>query len=682
MRENHVTNLAASVFAGQGEMATRSRVFDWAATSLGSVEQWPQALRTIAQTMLPSIFPTIILWGPELLQIYNDGYRTLMGEKHPAGLGQPTRACWPEVWHINAPIYERVLEGETVAFEDALYPITRSGVLEDAWFSLAYAPIRDEDASVGGICVTVHETTAERLTRTLHGEREMLLKQISIERNRLFELFRQAPAFLAVVRGPEHRFEFANDAYSAMVGHRPLIGRTVQEALPEIAGQGFERLLDRVLATGVPFIGREMPIVLMPAKGMKQEERFLDFVYQAVTEADGSRSGVMAHGSDVTEQVQARREVERLLAESENARVATEHARQQAEAVLGSIADPFFLLDKEWRFTYVNDAAPPVIRTTREALLGRTVWEMFPELAGTTFEAAYLETMTTGRPTSAEAFYPALDAWFDVRAYRWSEGLMVHFRDVSARKTAEVERERLLADAETANRAKGDFLGVMSHELRTPLNAIGGYAELVELGVYGPITPELRGAMDRIQRSQRHLLGLINGVLNFVKVDAGAVLYDREDVALDEVLTMAEALTAPQMLAKQLEFRVLPCDPRIRACADREKVQQVVLNLLSNAIKFTEAGGRVSVECVADDHGQVAVRVADTGRGIEPHQLEHVFEPFVQVDLSLVRTKEGTGLGLAISRHLARGMRGDLTVESEPGVGSTFTLTLPGAQQA
>jgi signal transduction histidine kinase len=191
------------------------------------------------------------------------------------------------------------------------------------------------------------------------------------------------------------------------------------------------------------------------------------------------------------------------------------------------------------------------------------------------------------------------------------------------------------------------------------------------------VSPDQRADLERIQRAQRHLLGLINGVLNYARVDAGAVNYDIADVVVDEVLSTCEALIAPQTRAKGLGLLHEPSDPDMTARADREKVQQIVLNLLSNAVKFTDPGGRVTFGC-SRRGTLVVVTVSDTGRGIATGNLERVFHPFVQVDATLTRTHEGTGLGLAISRDLARGMGGDLTVESTVGVGSTFTLTLPG----
>ena len=227
----------------------------------------------------------------------------------------------------------------------------------------------------------------------------------------------------------------------------------------------------------------------------------------------------------------------------------------------------------------------------------------------------------------------------------------------------------------------------MSHELRTPLNAIGGYAELIEMGIHGPVTEAQRDALLRIQRSQRHLLGLINEVLNYARLEAGSVHFDLTTVGVLDALAVVETLVRPQVLAKGLALTVGPCDPQLSVRADAEKLRQVLLNLLSNATKFTDAGGRIAIACAAADAGApahdrepaVAITVTDTGLGIAPDQLERIFEPFVQVGRALHNPGEGTGLGLAISRDLARGMGGDLTVESTPGVGSTFTLTLPSA---
>jgi PAS domain S-box-containing protein len=240
----------------------------------------------------------------------------------------------------------------------------------------------------------------------------------------------------------------------------------------------------------------------------------------------------------------------------------------------------------------------------------------------------------------------------------------------------ELDERREEADA--ANRTKTAFLAAMSHELRTPLNAIAGYVELLLLGVRGALNDEQAADLHRIRRSQQHLLSLINDVLNFSRIDAGQLTYQVERVPLSRVVDSVSMMITPQATARGIAFVAEPCPPSVVALADASKVEQVLLNLLSNAVKFTARGGRVVLRCAADD-GVVVAEVIDTGVGIPADRLAEVFEPFVQLDRSLENPREGVGLGLAISRDLARGMRGDLTVQSAVGVGSTFTLTLPRA---
>ena len=244
-------------------------------------------------------------------------------------------------------------------------------------------------------------------------------------------------------------------------------------------------------------------------------------------------------------------------------------------------------------------------------------------------------------------------------------------------QTAELERRS--ADAESANRAKSQFLAAMSHELRTPLNAIGGYAQLMQMGISGPITPAQREQLERIQHSQEHLLGIINDILNFSRMEAGQVVYDIGAIDIQGVIGLVVPMVAPQADQARLRLTTGHCPSGIIAMADRAKVEQILLNLLSNAVKFTKEDGEIEVTCGLDGD-RVLASVRDTGIGIPADQLDKIFAPFVQVGRSLANPKEGTGLGLAISRDLARAMGGDLTVTSAEGVGSTFTLTLPRAE--
>ena len=559
-------------------------------------------------------------------------------------------------------------------------------------------------------------------------------------------------------------------------------------------------------------------------------------------------------------------ELEQSSAELAARTAESEAAERYTRSILESIADPFVVQDDEWRFRFINERAAAVFKQSAHdngKLIGRKVWEVYPELVGTPFEREMRRAASERVPISFEAFYPQTGTWSQMYCYPLPDGgLATQWKDITLRKSAEEAAEFLarasdvlaesldyettltklaqivvprLADwcaveilyengksrqlavahvdpakvrwahdinkryppdsdsptgvpnvlrtgkpeiypeisdemltagavddehlrisrelglksamivpliahdrtvgaltfasaesgrrytdtdlrlatelarraalavdnarhhravldarteadhlrlaAEVANMAKTQFLATMSHELRTPLNAIAGYTELLRMGLRGPTTLEQNEDLDRISRSQRHLLSLINDILNFARLDAGRIEYDTRLVPVSDVLEGLESMVGPQLISQQLTFRCSPGEEGLTVLADAEKVRQVLLNLLANSVKFTNSGGRIDITCDADDR-TVRIHVRDTGIGIPADRLETIFEPFVQVNRSLTRQTEGTGLGLAISRDLARGMNGDLTVESLPGVGSTFTLILPrGAQQ-
>jgi len=255
--------------------------------------------------------------------------------------------------------------------------------------------------------------------------------------------------------------------------------------------------------------------------------------------------------------------------------------------------------------------------------------------------------------------------------------------DLASRSAMALDRARLYGEAiahkaraEAANQAKNEFLGMMSHELRTPLNAIGGYVELMDMELHGPITDAQRIDLARIRSNQRYLMGLVSDVLNFTKVGSGKLVYALDDFVVANAVANAVELVEPLIAQRELTFDGIACTPGLVARGDQEKVSQILVNLLSNAIKFTPPGGRIVIDCSANSH-TVRMRVSDTGIGIATDKLEIIFDPFVQVKGDSLGPQAGIGLGLAISRSLARGMGGDLTVESTLGEGARFAVTLP-----
>lgn len=244
------------------------------------------------------------------------------------------------------------------------------------------------------------------------------------------------------------------------------------------------------------------------------------------------------------------------------------------------------------------------------------------------------------------------------------------------RDRARAEADEARRVAQSANDAKTRFLNMMSHELRTPLGAIGGYAALLEEGIYGALTEEQSKYIARIRHNQAHLLQLVNELLDLGKIESGAFELRLDAVPVQTVVESAHTMIEPQIRARDLQLQVEVADPGLRFHADRERVEQIVLNLLSNAVKFTPPGGSVRI-MVAPEADKICLGVRDTGVGIPDDKLEIVFEAFYQVEASRNRAYDGTGLGLSISRQLARAMGGDLTVKSELGKGSTFSLSLP-----
>ena len=346
---------------------------------------------------------------------------------------------------------------------------------------------------------------------------------------------------------------------------------------------------------------------------------------------------------------------------------------------------------------FANEAARRVVGHRAEDVVGTRWWRaMVPD--DWHDEAIAMETVIAHGDVTARML-PLATRGGEVRWVEWTSASRFHpdgtlatailfGLDVTERRRADAAARRLTDErlarvaAEAANRAKSEFLAMMSHELRTPLNAIAGHVQLLEMGVRGPVTDAQKEALGRVQSAQLRLLGLVNDVLNYTKLDAGKVEFEVTEVDVTAAIGGVVALLEGQLEAKGLRLTVEPLPP-VLVWADQDKLEQILLNLLSNAIKFTPARqadgspGHVTLKLEdAADPEVVSLTVRDTGIGIAPERQAAVFEPFVQLNVGLTRRHEGTGLGLAISRDLARGMGGEVTVESVEGVGSTFTLTL------
>ncbi len=267
------------------------RDHDWESTTLGPMNRWPSELRTLVRLMLRSKAPQHLVWGEGHCLLYNDGYIPLLGIKHPAALGAPFLDVWPEVRDEVEPLVVRTLAGESSYFEDRSFLLMRGGDGgQQSWVSFAYTPVEDEAGNIVGLHSLFFETTSKVLAE--RGRME--------ETERLRAMFDQAPGFIAVLTGPEHVFTLTNHAYAQFVGHRPVLGLPVRQAMPEVVGQGFIELLDSVYNSGRPYVGRRVPVNLQREPGARPELLYADFVYQPLLDAAGAVTGVFVQGSDVT----------------------------------------------------------------------------------------------------------------------------------------------------------------------------------------------------------------------------------------------------------------------------------------------------------------------------------------------------------------------------------------------
>jgi signal transduction histidine kinase len=281
-------------FLADGEkMGALMRGHNWSMSPIGQPDSWPQSLRSMVGMLLNSKFPMFMAWGSEFGILYNDTYSEILGDKHPSALGARMQDVWAEIWDDLRPKIEQATSGQAVFAENLPLSVYRKGYEENAWFTFSYSPIYDESGQVGGMFCAVMETTKQVLAQR-HRVDEIM---------RLQRLFQQAPGIIAVLRGPDHIFDIANDGYCRFTGRDDSIGKTVKQALPEVEGQGFYELLDQVYTTGEPYIGNGLPIMLQREPNGALEERFVSFIYQPTFDHEGNITGIFVDGNAVTESV-------------------------------------------------------------------------------------------------------------------------------------------------------------------------------------------------------------------------------------------------------------------------------------------------------------------------------------------------------------------------------------------
>ena len=560
------------LFVGGGEMGELMRATDWSQTRLGPVEAWPSSLKTMLGVVLGSRFPMLLWWGPELLHLYNDAYRPILRDKHPASLAAPAAQIWAEVWDIAGPMARSVQEGGPATWtEDLQLFITSGSMAEETYFTFSYSPVPGDDGKIGGLLNTVQETTAK-----VQGERQIrMLRDLAAR---------------------------AAEAYSERDAYRIAV---------------------EVLAANE----LDLPFVLFYA--LDETENVARLVAAA-----GWRG---AEGQAPPEQVaiDARNDVTSwpfaaILLGAGQSLVDNLSARFEAQA-LG-----------RWNARTESAMVLPLVRAGQASPCGFLVAGVSPHRKlDERYRAFFCATADQVANVLATA-----------RAY-----------------DAEKKRAESLAEIDAAKTA---FFSNVSHEFRTPLTLILG---LVEDALAGPRALSGEG-LDMVHRNGIRLLRLVNSLLDFTRIEAGRLQLSFEATDLAKLTSeLAGAFCSlVERAGMKLHIRC-PSLPEL-VYVDRAQWEKIVLNLVSNAFKFTFEG-EIEVALRWRD-GAAELCVRDTGTGIAPSELPHIFERFHRVEHARGRSFEGTGIGLALVQDLVKLHGGTIRVASVEGEGSCFIVTIPG----
>lgn len=556
-------------------MAGLLEAFDWSRTPIGPLEQWPANLRTVVNILLAQQFPMALLWGRDLILIYNDAYRVICGNKHPRALGCSTREIWPEVWHINQPIFAAVMDhGQTLYFEDKLFPVNRRGQLEDAYFTLCYSPVRIEGGGIGGALVVLEETTERR-----KAQQELLQAHALLEER---------------VRVRTAELEQANEALRQEIAER----RRTEQAL-RMSEERFRHV----------FTNDMVPMAIWKKTGsiVEANEAFLKMIgyTRADLEAGMIRWDEITPHDYIERDLQAVREVEEK-----------------------GHCTPY-----EKAFRHKDGHLVPIL------------------IGGGRFDD----------PAGAGIFF-AVDLTESKRAEAERAALEVQLRETQKMETV------------------GRLAGGMAHEFNNLLQGIMGHTELCRF-LIAPDHP-LGAHLNEIDVSSLRAVNLIRKLLGFARKQ---IIMPRRFDLNGHVAEFMPLLRT--LIRETIDLIWMPGDGHMTVKMDASQVDQILVNLAANACDAIRGTGRITIATAATSLGAsccaahrdalqgdyAMLTFSDTGCGMEEEIRSHVFEPF----FTTKEVGKGTGMGLATVHGIVHQNNGCVTVESQPGRGTTFRIYLP-----
>lgn len=592
----------------------------------------------------------------DLTTLWNAGAGQLFGYTHEEIIGQNVALLFtPEDRNKNISAEER-----RAAIKDRRAKAERWHVRKDGsrfWASSTVLPLSDEMGNIQGFARIVRDFTGKKRDEEA---RNMLMRELETEKRKLVDVFERAPAFIAILHGQMHIFDMINSSYYQLVGHREIIGKSVREAIPEVEDQGYIALLDDVLATGQPFIGKEMKVGLQRVPGGVVEERYVDFAFEPLRDLYDNRIGIVAHGYDVTEQVVARKKAEQLALQLE----------QQArtfDITLAALKDFVYTFDTAGHFTYANRSLLDLLGITLDEIIGKSFHELpYPEELATLLQTQIEQVAVTGKAVTDETSFTSPAG---VRGYY--EYIFVPIFDDDKNVILIAGSTRDITARKQLENQKDDFMGIVSHELKTPVTSIKAFTQVLQHRFAQAGDERSTALLGKMDAQINKLTSLIGDLLDVTKIEGGKLQFNEDNFDFDELVT--EIVEEIQRTTNKHTIEKIGRAEKT-VFGDRDRIGQVISNMLTNAIKYSPHSEKIIVK--TQGHAEsVIFSVQDFGVGIPEGRQQQVFERFYRVSGN--DTIPGIGLGLYISAEIIKRQNGKIWVESEPGKGTIFYFSVP-----
>ena len=682
---------------GSSDAGAFIRTMDWSTTPLGLIPSWHPLLRIAVSDALASPVATIVLWGTDFTQVYNDSYLAILGSRHPVAMGQATRECWPESWQFVEPIYAKVMtNGETVHCENQKFEFGPPNNTTPFYFTVTFSAVRDDIGRIHGVLVRAVETTK---AVTLERENEKLAAIARCASNRqAFNL--QLADTLRSVATPDDVIAYASELLGVRLGASRVVYCDIDDV-----NETFDIRRDWTSAGVASIAGKNRRLsefgddivhklrsnnflavddVTTDARTSHVREAYLSLGVKSFLAMPLPREGKLlvvltVHKSETCkwsdEDVRLTHDfIERTWAAAENANAQAKMKleRDRSQAVLDSMMEGFAIIAHDGEMLQMNEAGLRMAQRCRSEVIGHNHWDIWPEAKGSPLEKFYSDVMETGIAGGLEyehTYDTGLKRWLELRAYRTPNNeLAVFYRDIGDRKFAQ-------AALIEADHRKDEFLAMLAHELRNPLSPISASASLLLLARHDE--QKVKRASEIISRQVRHMSSLLDDLLDVSRVTRGIIELDK--TILDARIVVADAVEQVQPLVESHHHRLLVNLPpeNTFVFGDQKRLVQVLTNLLNNSAKYTPSGGEILISMEIRENN-VVISVSDTGIGMAPELLTRAFHLFAQESRTSDRSQGGLGLGLALVKRLVELHDGTVTARSDGlGQGSEFTVVFP-----